>query len=197
MYLDYAKTKLKHKSTASNSMNQNSSSSTAHAGPIIGLSYTQDGNHLISLGKDNTLRLWDSHNGLNTQVNYGRVPLSSVVAETCLQISCTELCDPNFVFVPSGNNLLMYDIFKGEMKQAFKGHFDSVNCSLYNSVQHEIYTGSKDRNILVWSTEPSSIKARTSKTKAGQGSQSIYSVFSSSNRSGQSEGRDNWSDEDS
>jgi DNA excision repair protein ERCC-8 len=199
MFLDYEKTKLKHKrgSTASSAA-QSSGSSIAHSGPIIGLTYTQDGNHLISLGKDNTLRLWDSHNGLNTQVNYGRVPLSSAVAETCLQVSCTELCDPNSVFVPSGNNLLMYDIFNGEMKQTFKGHFDSVNCSFYNSMQHEIYTGSKDRNILVWSTEPSVSKTRSSiKSKAGHGSKRIYSVFSSSNRGGQGEGEDAWSEEDS
>jgi DNA excision repair protein ERCC-8 len=198
MYLDYEKTKLKHKSNATSGKSQPMGSTVAHSGPIIGLCYTQDGNHLISLGKDNTLRLWDSHNGLNTQVNYGRVPLSSAVAETCLQMSCTELCDPNYVFVPSGNNLLMYNIFSGEIKQTFKGHFDSVNTALYNPMQHEVYTGSKDRNILVWSAEAAAPRPSSSKSKSGGlGSKSIYSVLSSVNRGGgQSEGRDNWSDED-
>ncbi len=62
----------------------------AHTGPVIGLSYTPDGRNLISLGKDNALRLWNSANGANTLMNFGKVPLNSAVAETCLQISVTE-----------------------------------------------------------------------------------------------------------
>ena len=161
----------------------------AHTGPVIGLSYTNDGRHLISLGKDNALRLWNSSTGVNTLMNYGKVPHNTAVAETCLQISLTDGTSPNYALIPSGNNLLMYDIFEGSLKKSFKGHFESVNCCKYNPVMCEFYTGSKDRNILVWSPEK---QQNLSESRANFRSSSLpknaYSIFSSTGRSGFSSG---------
>lgn len=79
--------------------------------------------------------------------------MNSAVAEACLQIACTDKCMPNYVFVPSCNNLNMYNIYQGDLKQTYKGHFESLNCCIYNKHLNEIYTGSKDRNLLIWSPE--------------------------------------------
>ena len=198
MHLDYEKTKFKQKGTAS-AMNSSTSNSMAHSAAVIGLNFTLDGNHIISLGKDNTLRLWESFTGLNTLVNYGHVPLGSAVAESCLQISCTELCYPNYVFLPSSRNLLMYSIFDGELKHTFKGHFDSINCALYNPVQNEVYTGSKDRNCLVWSAEPHVNSSKKRKVNEAGSGQSVYTIFSSANRSSSASGNrlhGDWSDDE-
>lgn len=194
---DYEKTvnsKQKHTSVSAIT-----SKAVAHCGPIIGLAYTSDGNHVVSLGKDNALRLWDASSGLNTLVNYGKVPLNSAVAESCMQISCTDMCSPNYVFVPSGSNLLMYNILEGDLNRTFKAHFDSLNCCIYNQALKEIYTGSKDRNILIWRTDRDVSETETSTSLCQQNS--TYSLMSSTGRGntdtpGTSEGRDNWSDDE-
>jgi DNA excision repair protein ERCC-8 len=195
-YLDYERTKLKQKNKSNACSFATNSKAVAHTGSIIGLSYTSDGHHLMTLGKDNAFRLWDSHSGLNTQVNYGRVSLGSANAETCLQLSCTEYCNPNYVFVPCGNNLLMYNILEGELRQTFKGHFDSINCCFYNSAQAEIYTGSKDRNILIWSSEMlSKVSTQNESNAVSSSSKNSYSaILSGTSSSHQS--NDNWSDEE-
>lgn len=167
--------------------------SVAHTGPIIGLTYTNDGNHLISLGKDNVIRLWNSFNGLNTLVNYGKINVSSSVAETCVQISCTEMCSSNCVLVPSENNLMVYDILNGEEKRQLKAHFDSINCCIYNSVLREIYSGSKDKNILIWNSETDDVKTSNIISNSGK---NLNSLLANMGQTNVFENRDDWSDED-
>jgi DNA excision repair protein ERCC-8 len=189
----------------------------AHTGPIISLAFTKDGRNIISLGKDNSLRLWDSSNGINTLVNYGRIPLNSVAAESSIQMSCTDNCDPSYVYVPAGNNLLMFNIMNGDHKQTYKGHFESINCCFYNPQLNEFYTGSKDRNILIWSKEKSKNldddsdlkKINSGNTNIGQ-PKNLHSLLANtgrsinvssvsaneSNRESNERPMDNWSDDD-
>ena len=165
----------------------------AHTGSIIGLTYTNDGNHLISLGKDNAIRLWDSYNGLNTLVNYGKINVSSTVAETCIQISCTEMCSSNCVIVPSEDKLIVYDILNGEERHKLKAHFDSINCCIYNPVLREIYSGSKDKNILIWNSEIDDTKTSNIISKPGN---NLYSLLANTGQTSMFANRDDWSDED-
>jgi len=108
----------------------------------------------------------------------------------CLQLGLTESCTHKYVFVPSNNNLLMYNIHEGTLKQTYKGHFESINCCSYNPVLNEIYTGSKDRNILIWSPEKQEIF----------NSKKNNNFFTSNNNpflnTNNKRPRDNWSDED-
>jgi DNA excision repair protein ERCC-8 len=108
---------------------------------------------LISLGKDNQVRLWNTFTGQNTLVNYGKVNFGSVFQDICIQLSMTDFNGNNFVFVPNGRSLNMYNIFDGTQTNVFKGHFDAINCCLYHPLLNEIYTGSNDRNLLIWSPE--------------------------------------------
>ena len=217
LYFDYEKSSNIKKSLKTSSsyagLSTSNSKAIAHGGAIIGLTYTPDGNHVLSLGKDNHLRLWNASNGTNTLTNYGKIPLNSAVAEACLQLSCTELCSENFVFVPSNKNLLMYNIFEGCLKNNFKGHFESINCCAYNSSLNEIYTGSKDRNILIWTAERQEIADTIeqapknnfsgfsyfsmSNSGAGASSNLVAQTSSNDNESrGVKRRLDNWSDDD-
>ena len=64
-----------------------------------------------------------------------------------------------------------------------------TECCKYNPVMCEFYTGSKDRNILVWSPEK---QQNLSESRANFRSSSLpknaYSIFSSTGRSGFSSG---------
>ena len=128
--------------------------------------------------------------------------------KACLQLSLTELTRPSYVLVPSNNNLLMYNIFDGTLRQTFKGHFETVNCAHYNPVLNEIYTGAKDRNVLIWSAErPDTSDANTSRQQRVNGattSAAAAHTFTSNNNpflntntnDNNKRSRDNWSDDD-
>lgn len=94
------------------------------------------------------------------------------------------------MLIPSGNNLLMYDIMEGSLKKTFKGHFESVNCCKYNPILCEFYTGSKDRNILVWAPEKqqSLNESRASNVRSSSLPKNAYSILSSCGRGGFSSG---------
>ena len=189
MYLDYERTlNSKNKYSKSYSI---TTKCVAHVDSIISLTYTKDGRNIISLGKDGSLRLWDATTGINTLVNYGRIPVNTVAAETCIQMACTENCNPSYVYVPSDNSLLMFNIMNGDHKETYKGHFESINCCCYNPQLNEFYTGSKDRNILIWSKEKSKIdddldvrknsNTTFSNTNTGQ-QKSLYSLLANTGR---------------
>ena len=221
-YLDYEKTSNKTNTNIKNSYA--SSKSIAHGGPIgnlvflalifllnlfnfyfyfkVSLTYTPDGHNIISLGKDNRLQLWNSLNGVNTLTNYGKIPLNSAVAESSLQMACTDLCVDKYVYVPSNSNLLMYNVLEGSLKSTYKGHFESVNCCMYNPVLNEVYTGSKDRNILIWTPEKQlNVFENLANTKTL--SRNCHSILSNTGRSSTASSqsnlkrpRDNWSDDE-
>lgn len=122
------------------------------------------------------------------------MPLNSAVAETCIQISTSELTNPNYVFVPSGNNILLFDILDGTQKAKYKGHFDSVNCCKYNPINSEFYSGSKDKNILVWSSEKEPTRDNEFSKSSFSNSGTNFS-FSNLN-SNLNRPSDNWSDDE-
>jgi DNA excision repair protein ERCC-8 len=187
-YLDYEKT------VSSKNAGQHTDRSVAHNGPVVGLTFTPDGNQIVSLAKDNRLQLWNASSGLNTITNYGKVPLNSAVAEASLQLSCTDNCLERYVFVPSNCNLLMYNVQAGSLRATYKGHFEAVNCCVYSPGLSEVYSGAKDRNVLIWTPEK-----QVGVDKVA-GERSAYSMMSSTGRSERSAGvkrsRDNWSDDD-
>ena len=194
--MDYERTVSSNSKTSKQTTDRSLGKSIAHNGPIVGLTYTPDGHQIISLAKDNRLQLWNASNGLNTITNYGKVPLNSAVAEASLQMSCTDNCWQRCVFVPSNSNLLMYNVQEGSLKRVFKGHFEAVNCCVYSSGLSEVYSGAKDRNVLIWTPEK-----QVSSVEKGLGDgRSGYSVMSMSGKSegngGVKRSRDNWSDDD-
>ncbi|XP_010232576.2 DNA excision repair protein ERCC-8 isoform X2 [Brachypodium distachyon] len=97
-------------------------------------------------GSDSRLKLWDIDSGCNTLVNFEATRLQT---SKPLQLAVTE--DPSLVFVPCMASIKAYNIWSGTMFQTFRGHYDDVNCCYYSSQDQELYTGSNDRQILVWS----------------------------------------------
>lgn len=165
---------------------------TAHAGSVIGLAFTRDGRNLISYGTDDRVRLWDAESGLNTLVNYGRVDADT--SDVCVQMACTDAsCLRDFLFVPSENVLLMYDIYSGEEIRKLRGHFETINCCQFNAATNEVYTGSKDRNLLIWSPELTSRSAQASSPQHKRPRLDTNAWASSADRQSY---LDNWSDED-
>ncbi|XP_010909113.1 WD repeat-containing protein ATCSA-1 isoform X2 [Elaeis guineensis] len=119
---------------------------TAHYGAVTGLRATGDGMYLLSSGSDSRLRLWDVDSGCNTLVNFEAMRLQPTKA---LQLAVTQ--DSSLVFVPCLATVKAYDVRSGMTFRTFRGHYELVNCCCLSSQDQELYTGSNDRQILVWS----------------------------------------------
>ncbi|XP_039125945.1 WD repeat-containing protein ATCSA-1-like [Dioscorea cayenensis subsp. rotundata] len=126
---------------------------TAHYGAVTGLKATGDGMYLISSGSDSRLRLWDIESGCNTLVNFEAMRL-----QTSKGMKLAVNDDSSLVFTPCMATVKAYDVWTGTVKKTFHGHYESVNCCHFSSLDQELYTGSNDRQILVWSTPPAAFE---------------------------------------
>ncbi|XP_063396376.1 DNA excision repair protein ERCC-8-like [Mytilus trossulus] len=131
----------------------NTTGNTAHHGAINGLTFTSDGLHLISYGTDNCIRLWDANSGKNCLINYGNVPNDT---KKLVQLSVSNGCSPDVLFIPNRSNIDMFDVYSGEKIDRLKGHYNSVNCCKFHSPTQDVYSGGNDRNILIWTPDTDS-----------------------------------------
>ncbi|XP_071118181.1 DNA excision repair protein ERCC-8-like [Haliotis cracherodii] len=122
-------------------------STTAHGGRVNGLSFTHDGLFLVTFGTDNRLRLWNTYTGKNCMVNYGSIENDS---KKNIQIGLSQGGCPDVIFVPNDGNIDILDLHKGGYINTLRGHYNVVNCCLFNTNSHELFSGGSDRNILVW-----------------------------------------------
>ncbi|KAF6159767.1 hypothetical protein GIB67_030025 [Kingdonia uniflora] len=147
---------------------------TAHYGAVIGLKVTADGMYLLSAGSDSRLKLWDIESGCNTLVNYEATRLQT---SKPIQLAITQ--DSSLVFLPCMTAIKAFNVWSGKTFRTFRGHYESVNCCWFSSQDQELYTGSNDRQILVWSP-PKSVHREVDE-KFGEGQMSTSD-------------QDNWSD---
>ncbi|CAL8251135.1 unnamed protein product [Boreogadus saida] len=120
---------------------------TAHNGRVNGLCFSGDGLYLITMGTDDRMRLWNSSNGENTLVNYGKVSNES---RKGLKFTVSTGCSLDCVFVPCGSSVAVYGLHSGELVATLRGHYNNVDCCDFHPDYQELYTGGKDCNVLAW-----------------------------------------------
>ncbi|EFJ33611.1 hypothetical protein SELMODRAFT_266832 [Selaginella moellendorffii] len=126
--------------------------STAHYGTVT------------SLQTDTTFLVRSQAMGhRNTLVNYEPTNINGNL--TCeLEVSG----DKPLVFVPCLTSIQVYDMLSGRLLSTLKGHYELVNCCAYHSQSQELYSGSNDRRILVWSPKQSAFQDEALGTIAAQ-----------------------------
>ncbi|XP_068135171.1 DNA excision repair protein ERCC-8 [Hyperolius riggenbachi] len=129
------------------SKSSSEAANTAHDGRVNGLCFTSDGLHLLTLGTDHRMRLWNSATGDNTLVNYGKV---SNCSRKSVKFTVSVGCNPEFVFVPLDTKIAIYTIYTGVQISVLRGHYNDVYCCVFQPYYQELYSGSKDSNILAW-----------------------------------------------
>ena len=60
--------------------------------------------------------------------------------------------DARLLFHPSGSIIQAFDLLTGQQRFSLKGHLDAINACAFNEATQELYTGSNDRQIGVWSS---------------------------------------------
>ena len=166
----------------------------AHNGSVNGVLFCDDGKHLISYGcHDGRIRKWDTLSGINTKTKFPKLPPKTNAPNMCIKFAHTSgpVSSPGFIFVPSEDSIVMFDVGTGERVRTLNGHFYGVNCCVFNPYSQELISGGSDRNILIWEANQSQTEAYLEHLRAGRGLDQTGIL--GSNISENLETRDNWS----
>lgn len=113
----------------------------AHDGVVNGLEFTADGLHLVSLGHDDKMRVWDLESGLNTlvrftpffmgidrKVSFGPSIRNQHRMEVTPYITSPDTCLSPLVFVPSDDaEILCFELYTGQLIQRLQGVTQNIN----------------------------------------------------------------------
>lgn len=94
----------------------------AHHGAVNGLTWTDDGYHLVSAGHDERVRVWDAATGANTLASFGPTLKNGHLSNLPLVISPTALtpAGQELLFYPSERELLVFELHQGRLVKRLK-----------------------------------------------------------------------------
>jgi len=123
-------------------------SSIAHHRGVKSLEFLPDNSHLLTLGADDQMYLWNVNTGERLIVNYGPIRTDNmrIISMACAQMKHDQR--KSLVYVPCGKSIRVYDILSGQRLITLNGHLMPVSTCVYNRLSIELYSCSED--ILVW-----------------------------------------------
>ncbi|KAB8294863.1 hypothetical protein EYC80_006824 [Monilinia laxa] len=94
-------------------------SARAHTGAANGLSWTDNGNHIISTGHDQRIRVWDAATGANTLASFGPIFKNEHLSNLPIVVSPTSLTPPikELLFFPNEREILVFELHEGLLKR--------------------------------------------------------------------------------
>ena len=89
----------------------------AHQGTVNGITWTDDGSHIITAGHDERIRVWDAATGANTLASFGPTLKNGHLSNLPLLASPTALSPPRkeLLFFPSERELLVFELHEGRL----------------------------------------------------------------------------------
>ncbi|KAI0885779.1 WD40 repeat-like protein [Annulohypoxylon maeteangense] len=98
-------------------------SAKAHAAPVNGLAWTDDGGYIISAGHDRRIRVWDAATGRNTLASFGPSIRNSQLAGVTMFTSPVGLTHPGkeLLFWPNETEILVLDLHDGHVVSKLRG----------------------------------------------------------------------------
>ena len=120
---------------------------------MVGLVWTECGRYLLSVGGDNTIRRWDSITGRNSSTSFPRL---AGVGKHPVDLVVTSGGDRDSLFVGEKAAVRVFDIETGREGRRLTGHYSTVTCLAYSQHSLELYSGGRDKHILLWSPSGSS-----------------------------------------
>ena len=127
---------------------RSTSTAVAHHLGIKSLQFFPDNAHLLTVGGDDLMYLWNVDTGQRSLVNYGPLAMNNIriITMACAQMRHDRT--KSVVYVPCGKSIRIYDVLSGQRLATLTGHLTRVSTCIYNSTVVELYTCSDD--ILVW-----------------------------------------------
>ncbi|KAI0016198.1 WD40-repeat-containing domain protein [Xylariomycetidae sp. FL0641] len=98
-------------------------SAKAHSAPVNGLTWTDDGNYIVSAGHDRRIRVWDAATGKNTLASFGPSIKNSQLASVTMFTSPVGLTHPGkeLLFWPNETDILVLDLHDGQVVTKLRG----------------------------------------------------------------------------
>ncbi|KAF2877816.1 WD40-repeat-containing domain protein [Massariosphaeria phaeospora] len=99
------------------SFTRNSVMGKAHRGPVNGITWTEDGRHLVTCGHDERIRVWSTETGANTLANFGPTIKNSGLAPCIPVLAPVQNLTPekDVIFYPNEHEILAYELFDGKL----------------------------------------------------------------------------------
>ncbi|ERS95932.1 hypothetical protein HMPREF1624_07466 [Sporothrix schenckii ATCC 58251] len=98
-------------------------SAKAHAGPVNGLAWTDDGAFLVSAGHDRRIRVWDMATGANTLVSFGPSVRNSGLSSVPMVVTPSGLTAPRqeLLVWPNESEVLVFRLHDGSIVTRLRG----------------------------------------------------------------------------
>ena len=98
-------------------------SAKAHAGPVNGLAWTDDGAFLVSAGHDRRIRVWDMATGANTLVSFGPAVRNSGLSSVPMVVTPTGLTAPRqeLLLWPNETEIVVFRLHDGAIVTRLRG----------------------------------------------------------------------------
>ena len=140
----------------------------AHVGPCNGIVWTDEGNHLVSNGHDERIRVWDMSTGANMLSHFGPTVKNSHLSALLPLLAPSHVTAPgrHVMFYPNEKEILMFDIFEGTLLKRLRapgvniaqargsaGHRNirhRITSLAWRSGHIELYSAHSDGVIRAW-----------------------------------------------
>ena len=98
-------------------------SGRAHAAAVNGLSWTETGDHLVTTGHDERIRVWDMFSGANTLANFGPIVRNIHLSTVYPLLAPAKLLGmkKQVLFFQNESEILMYNLLDGELLRRIRG----------------------------------------------------------------------------
>ncbi|KIW03213.1 uncharacterized protein PV09_05438 [Verruconis gallopava] len=138
----------------------------AHAGPVNGIVWTQDGRHMVTTGHDEKIRVWNMTKGSNTLANFGPLVRNRNLSQMlpCLVAAEVVSTGRDIMFFPSEREILMFELYEGRLLKRLRppGVFTSavgggkvtqkqrIVDLAWRNTDIELYSAHGNGSIRVW-----------------------------------------------
>ena len=98
-------------------------SGKAHSAAVNGLSWTELGDHLVTTGHDERIRVWDMLSGANTLANFGPIVRNTHLNTVNPLLAPAKLLGltKQLLFFQNESEVLMYNLLDGELLKRIRG----------------------------------------------------------------------------
>jgi ribosomal RNA-processing protein 9 len=139
--------------------------------PVTATALTHDESTVFAVSKDGSIYQYDVETGkktrfglsLNKKPSSSKEPVTGTAdwirpaarqANRCGLLSAAVSSDGRYFATGGGDKKVhVYDVRSGDHLRAFPGHKDAVTCLTFREGTHQLYSGSLDRSIKLWSLE--------------------------------------------
>ncbi|KAK3114727.1 hypothetical protein LTR53_006681 [Teratosphaeriaceae sp. CCFEE 6253] len=87
----------------------------AHSGAVNGIAWTEDGQYLVTTGRDERMRVWNMTTGANTLANFGPALKNTLNTPVTPLLPPAVLSSTTNIFYPNPGEILSFDLYAGTL----------------------------------------------------------------------------------